>query len=111
MNTAVRSLASSVVTPRSIIEQVNTQVGRWTVVLFAMIVLTALTMINMTNENRASVAALQQAKATTSALQSDYTQLLLEKASLTAPARINTIATKKLHMVQAKGRHLIIVNV
>ena len=67
--------------------------------LLAAVLLSALLVVYVTNMYRVTVSQLQLASQTAQQLQLQWGQLLLEQASMVTPARVQTVAIEKLHMV------------
>ncbi|MCC5792481.1 MAG: cell division protein FtsL [Legionellaceae bacterium] len=66
--------------------------------LIAFVLLSALAVVYVTNENRLSFMELQQLEQQQHAMQLHHGQLMLEQASLATAERIQMIAQKKLGM-------------
>lgn len=71
---------------------------RMTMILCLMVFASALAVIYTTNEYRLGFNALQQLKQEKQVLDLQWGQLLLERASVATPARIEALAVNKLHM-------------
>ncbi|KTC66106.1 cell division transmembrane protein FtsL (plasmid) [Legionella adelaidensis] len=93
-----------------VINQSNFFTGHWAqirvskrlcmqIILIISVLLSALAVIYITNLHRITFSQLQSAEQQTHQLQLQWGQLLLEQASLATPARVQELATEKLHMV------------
>ena len=67
------------------------------VLLFALLV-SSLSVIYVTNEDRLSYSQLEQLEQQKHQLQLEWGQLLLEQASLATPSRVEALAVEKLQM-------------
>lgn len=68
-------------------------------VLVVLMLLSALAVVYTINLHRMTCSQLQLAEQQSHQLQLQWGQLLLEQASLATPARVEQLATEKLHMV------------
>jgi len=66
--------------------------------LLVLVLCSALSVVYLINIHRVTCSQLQKADNATHQLELEWGQLLLEQASLAAPARIERLATQKLHM-------------
>ena len=80
------------------------------VLLFAVLI-SALTVVYITNLHRVIFSQLQREEQKTHELQLQWGQLLLEQASLATPARVQQLATEKLHMVLPVDKQTFILRV
>jgi len=78
-------------------------------VMILFIVVSALSLIYVTNCTRSLNANLHQLSLEQDHLQITRGQLLLEKSSLTMQARIQTLAERQLNMVVPDGKSVIVV--
>ncbi len=97
-------------TAAKVIQQSSLFQGQWVKVQFSKLVLlqagllfsvlmSALSVVYVINLHRVTCSQMQAADQTTHRLQLQWGQLLLEQASLATPARVETLAKEKLHMV------------
>lgn len=68
-------------------------------VLVVLMLISALAVVYVTNLHRVTYSKLELAEERGHHLQLQWGQLLLEQASLATPARVQQLATEKLHMV------------
>lgn len=66
--------------------------------LLLTVLVSALSVVYVTNEHRVAFSQLQQLKRQTVQLKLQWGQLLLEQASLATPARVEQLAEEKLNM-------------
>lgn len=69
------------------------------------ILISAIAVINVTNMQRVTLSQLQMAEQQSHQLQVQWGQLLLEQASLATPARVEQMASEKLHMILPAKDH------
>lgn len=74
------------------------------------ILLSALTLVYVTNTTRSLHASLQQELVLHDRLYIQWGQLLLEKSSLTTQARVQSVAETKLDMLIPEGQSVIVIN-
>jgi len=74
------------------------------------IIISALMLITVSDDNRINVGQLAQLQQTRDDLKTTYNQLLLEENTWAAPARVQTIAQKNFGMAQPDPKKVIIVN-
>jgi cell division protein FtsL len=99
MNAAARVMNQSSVFQGKLAEvHVSRQVYLQTVMIILMLV-SALAVVYTINVHRMTCSQLQFAEQQSHQLQLQWGQLLLEQASLATPARVEQLATEKLHMV------------
>ncbi len=67
--------------------------------LLCAVLLSALAVVYITNLTRITCSQLQSLEQESHQLQLQWGQLLLEQASLSTPARVEEMATERLHMV------------
>ncbi|MDF1828286.1 MAG: cell division protein FtsL [Legionellaceae bacterium] len=85
---------------------VSKALGFQTALLF-MVLLSALSVVYVINLHRVTCSQMQMEEQQTHQLQLQWGQLLLEQASLATPARVEALATHKLHMVSPSQRRTI----
>lgn len=78
-------------------------------ILIACILLSALSLIYVTNSTRCLNANLHQLALEHDRLQVEQGQLLLEKSSLTMQARIQQVAEHQLNMIMPEGKSVIVI--
>ena len=99
MNAAARVMNQSSVFQGKLAKvKVSRQVYLQMVMIFLMLV-SALAVVYTINLHRMTCSQLQFAEQQSHQLQLQWGQLLLEQASLATPARVEQLATEKLHMV------------
>ncbi len=99
MNAAAKVIhQSSIFQGRFINMHVSKQVYLQTILVILML-MSALTAVYVTNLHRVTYGKLELAEQQAHQLQLQWGQLLLEQASLSTPARVEQLATNKLHMV------------
>ena len=76
-------------------------------VLLLLVLLSALAVVYVINLHRVTCGQMQMEEQQTHHLQLHWGQLLLEQASLATPARVESLATNKLHMVSPSYRRTI----
>ena len=72
---------------------------RFSAVLLALLVVSALRVVNLQYQARKLVTAQEHEQAHTRALEAEWTQLQLENSTWAAPARVEKIARERLAMV------------
>ena len=83
--------------------QISKTLGLQAVLLF-LVLLSALSVVYAINSHRVTCGQMQMEEQRTHHLQLQWGQLLLEQASLATPARVEALATEKLHMVLPSHR-------
>lgn len=78
-------------------------------ILVLLVLLSALAVVYVTNVHRTSVSQLQMAEQQAHQLELQWGQLLLEQASLAAPARVERLASQKLHMILPVNKQVFIL--
>lgn len=81
------------------------------IVLLLAVLISAVAVIYITNLHRITFSQLQVAEQQGHQLQLQWGQLLLEQASLATPARVEQMATEKLHMMLPSDKQTIILRV
>lgn len=79
--------------------------------LFGVVLLSALAVVYVTNQHRMTIAQLQRAEQKAHKLQLHWGQLLLEQASLSTPARVQQFATEKLKMAVPTNQRIKILSI
>lgn len=99
MNAAARVINQSSVFHGKLVKMhISKQVFLQTALVILMLV-SALAVVYTINLHRMTCSQLQLAEQQAHQLQLQWGQLLLEQASLATPARVEQLATEKLHMV------------
>lgn len=98
MNAAARAINESNLFNGQLFEmRLSKQLWMIFTLLFAVLV-SALSVVYVTNEHRSSFSQLQQLEQQAHLLHLQWGQLLLEQASLATPARVEELAVQKLQM-------------
>ena len=98
MNAAARAINQCTVFNGQLFDlRFSKKSGMVLVLLFA-VLLSGLAVVYTTNAHRLSFGTLQQLEQRTHQLKLQWGQLLLEQASLAAPARVEELAIQKLQM-------------
>ena len=79
-------------------------------ILFALVLVSALTVVYCTNQHRMNLSQLEHLKAESSHLELQWGQLLLEQASLSAPSMIEVQAEEELKMTMPSSKQTVIVH-
>ena len=109
MNAAARELSES-----------NFFTGQWSdirmsrtlflkMALVFIVLINALAVVYVTNSYRLTQSELQLAEQQSNQLELQWGQLLLEQASLATPARVESLAQEKLHMVLPNSKETIVL--
>ena len=111
MNAAARLLNQGIILPRSwvISTFVNKTQLPFMITVFAVLV-SALSVIYITNTARSLNANIQQTMAERQKLHAEWGQLLLEKSTWTMQARIQNVAEGKLNMVMPSSKSVVVIN-
>ena len=80
-------------------------------ILLFSVLFSALAVIYITNMHRMTFSQLQSTEQKAHQLQLQWGQLLLEQASLATPARVQQLATEKLHMALPVEKQAFILHV
>lgn len=110
MNTAARTVYQSVVTPKRLIELIVSRSQLFFVVLLASVIFSALSVIYLTNKTRDLNIQLQFAQQKQEQLNTEWSQLLLEKSSWQSQSHVIEIARDALGMLVPEDKHYILVN-
>lgn len=81
------------------------------IVILLAVLVSALSVIYSTNMYRMTLSQLELAELQGHQLQLQWGQLLLEQASLATPARVEQMATDKLHMVLPLSKKMFVLRV
>lgn len=82
---------------------VSKALGLQTMLLF-LVLISALSVVYVINMHRVTCSQMQMEDQRAHHLQLQWGQLLLEQASLATPARVESLATNKLHMILPSHR-------
>ena len=77
--------------------------------LITLLILSSVAVVYVTHENRRLVGALQNMLTYQQQLQVEWGQLMLEQSTWAAHGRIESLATKKLHMELPSAQDVVIV--
>ena len=110
MNTAARTVNQNIITPKRLVAKLADRSQLLFVALFATVVLSALSVIYVTNESRLLNTSLQQAQNQQTQLNTQWGQLLLEKSSWKSQTYVANIAKTQLNMVLPNNRHYVLVS-
>lgn len=110
MNAAARFLSQSSVSRTWVISVLMAKAQLSTLTLLVAVLMSALSIVYVTNNTRSLNANLQQMQAERDHLHVQWGQLLLEKSTWIMQARIQQIASNKLGMVVPNSKSVVIVN-
>lgn len=110
MNAAARFISQSGASRTWVVSVVLSKIQYSSIVLIAAVLMSALSIIYVTNSARTVNADLQQALAERDQLHIQWGQLLLEKGTRTRQARIQQEASQQLDMVIPNSKSVVIVN-
>lgn len=79
------------------------------IALLIAVLISALSVVYITNLHRITFSQLELAEQESHQLELQWGQLLLEQASLATPARVEQMASEKLHMVLPVGKQTFIL--
>lgn len=109
MNAAARLLNQGTLSRGWVVSLFITRVHVSTTLFVIAILLSALSMVYVTNSSRSLHASLQQALAEKDHLQLQWGQLTLEKSTLLTEARVEVKAKNHLQMVYPEGKSMVLV--
>lgn len=109
MNAAARSLTAHTWFRGHVKQVVMTKEGVLVILLLIAVLMSALAVVYVKNEQRTYFSALQLEKQTTAQLDLEWHQLVLEQSAMSAPARVQRIAHQQLHMVLPVPEKIILV--
>ncbi len=110
MNTAARLVGQSSLTRSWVISAILAKTQFSLVILVASVVVSALSVVYVTNNARSINAGIQQALVERNNLHVQWGQLLLEKSTWVTPARVEKIAEKEMSMVIPDSKSVVIVS-
>lgn len=111
MNAAARSLSSSTWFRGNMKQIVMTKDGFLAMVLLAAVLISALFVVYVKNEQRQYFIQLQTTEQQAQQLDLEWNQLMLEQSALGTPIRVQRIAHDRLHMIVPKTEQMVITNV
>lgn len=109
MNTAARTIYQSVVTPKRLMGVVLSRAHVLVVILLVGVIFSALSVIYLTNKTRDFNIQLQLAQEKQEQLNTEWSQLLLEKSSWQSQSHVIEIATNALGMIAPEDKHYVMV--
>ncbi len=109
MNAAARTLSSSTWFRGNVKQTVMTKEGFFAMVLLLAVLISALVVVYVKNEQRVYFSQQQLAIQQTAQLELEWSQLLLEQSAMAAPARVQRIAHQRLHLVMPNPEKTVIV--
>jgi cell division protein FtsL len=110
MNSAARFLSQNPISRTWVVSVLLSKVQFSLITLSIAVLVSALSIVYVTNYSRELNASLQQAFTDRDHLHIQWGQLLLEKSTLTMQARIQQVASNKLGMVIPNNKSVVIVN-
>ena len=110
MNAAARLLNQGVLSRGWVVSVFLTRFDISLFVLVFAVLISALSLIYMTNSARSLNASIEQSYTEHDQLHIQHGQLLLEKSTLTMQARVQDIAEERLNMVAPEGKAVVIVH-
>ena len=110
MNAAARLFSQSTVSRTWLLTVLLEKAQYGVYLLILAVLLSALSMVYVTNSSRSLNAELQQSMAERNHLHIQWGQLLLEKSTWTMQARVQQVASDKLGMMVPEGKSLIIIH-
>lgn len=109
MNTAVRKVNNSIITPKRLLALITNKSQILFIVMLSAVVLSALSVVYTTNEARMITTELQRAQNHQTELNTQWGQLLLEKSSWKSETFVAQVAKNHLDMVAPRNKHYILV--
>lgn len=109
MNAAARLLQQGSLSRSWVINVILTRAQASVISLVTCVLISALSMIYVTNTSRNLHAGIQQTLAERNQLHIQWGQLLLEKSTLTMQARVERVATSQMEMVEPDHKSVVIV--
>ena len=110
MNTAARTVYQSVVTPKRLMDLIVSRSQVSFGALLIAVILSALSVIYLTNKTRDFNIQLQQAQQQQEQLDMEWSQLLLEQSTWQSQSHVIEIATNALGMLVPEDKHYVLVN-
>lgn len=109
MNAAARTLSSGTWFRGNVKQIAMNKEGLFATILLVAVLLSALVVVYVKNEQRVAFSELQSATQQADQLDLEWNQLMLEQSALGAPARVQRIAHQHLHMIMPKPERIILV--
>jgi cell division protein FtsL len=110
MNAAARLLSQGSLSRGWVLSVILTRVPFTVLTLIAAVLVSALSVVYVTNTTRSLNANIQQTLAERNHLHIQWGQLILEKGTWIAPARVQKIAEEQLEMTALDSKSVVIVN-
>lgn len=110
MNAAVKTISQNAVSGINAFSLVWVKKHFAVCLLWAMILLSALSVIYITNKTRGVYATLQAQQSERGVLHVEWGKLLLEQGAWTSQARVEDVAERYLAMQMPRIKHMIIVD-
>lgn len=110
MNAAARFLNQGSLSRNWVISVILARAEYSVFLLIAAVLVSALSIVYVTNTSRSLNAAIQQTFVERDHLHVQWGQLLLEKGTWITSARVQQIAENQLGMVMPEGKSMVIVN-
>lgn len=109
MNAAARSLSSCTWFRGNVKQIAMTKDGFLAIVLLIAVLISALVVVYVKNEQRVYFNELQTANQQAAQLDLEWNQLMLEQSAMGAPSRVQRIAHQQLHMVMPVPEKVVLV--
>lgn len=110
MNAAARLVRQNILTRHWVVSVLLTRTQTLLMLLTAAVLMSALSIIYVTNVSRNIHASIQQTVAERNELHIQWDQLLLEKSTWTMQARVEHVATNQMGMLVPDHKSVVIVN-
>lgn len=110
MNAAAKLLNQGVLSRGWVVSVFLTRFDISLFVLISAVLVSALSLVYMTNSVRSLNASIAQSYAEHDQLHIQHGQLLLERSSLTMQARVQDVAEDHLNMVVPEGKSVVVVD-
>lgn len=109
MNAAARTLSSSTWFRGNMKQMVMTKEGFLALALLIAVLVSALIVVYVKNEQRTYFSQWQSATQQAEQLELEWNQLMLEQSAMAAPARVQRIAHQRLHLIMPNPEKVVIV--
>lgn len=110
MNAAARLLNQGVLSRGWVITVILSRLQFSLYLLLTAIIVSALSIVYVTNTARTATADMQRLMAERNQLHVEWNQLLLEQGTLSTQTRVQHVAVKKLNMVMPNSRSVVVIN-
>jgi cell division protein FtsL len=110
MNAAARLLSHGNLSRSWVVSVILSRAQFSSLVMIIAVLVSALSVVYVTNTARCLNASIQQTLAERNQLHIQWSQLLLEKSTWITPARVQQVAESNLGMVVPDNKSLVIVN-